>query len=184
MPSKTISFTLDAGSIERAIREVEDYAEELKSKMADLIQRLSEKGISIAKAQIVQHGAVMDRTLLDSVDGYYSEDTRTGFVVAKAPHAFFVEYGTGIIGADNSHPEVTGEWNPGPIGIYTKYDTNEHGAAGWWYPAPFGWYIPKQSDGSVALAWTKGMSPRPFMYETFKQLEKLSVDLYNELFSR
>lgn len=183
MPSKTISFSLDAGSVERAIREVERYAEELRSKMGELIQRLVDDGKNIAKAQIVQYDAIFTSSLLSSIDGYYNEDTRTGFIVAGAPHAIFVEYGTGIVGAGSSHPEMDGMWAP-PPGEYTKYDTNEHGSAGWWYPALHGWYIPKHGDGSVKLAWTSGMRSRPFMYGTFKQLERLSVDIYNELFSK
>lgn len=183
MPSKTISFSLDAGSVERAIREVEKFTDELRSKMNELARRLTDEGKAIAEVRVVAHGAFQSAELLSSIDGYYDENTHTGIVMAGAPHAFFVEYGTGIVGAGNAHPEVTGDWNPGAVGNYTKYDTNGHGQAGWWYKSPYGWYIPKNGDGS-AYAWTKGMPSRPFMYETFKQLERLSVDIYNELFSK
>lgn len=187
MATKTITFSLDPGSIERAAREVEKFAEQLREIIAELVQRLTEEGKSIASVKVIEMGAIDSSDLLNSIDGYYSEDTRTGIICARSYHAFFVEYGTGIIGASNSHPEMSGEWAPPVITYgehsYSGYDTYEHGSRGWWYPSEKGWYIPKRGDGSVSLAWTKGMRARPFMYQTFKELERMSADIYNELFS-
>ena len=187
MATKTITFSLDPGSIERAAREVEKFAEQLREIIEELIKHLTEEGKTIAAVKVVEMGAVESQDLLKSIDGYYNEDLRTGFVRAKSYHAFFVEYGTGIVGGSNRHPEIEGDWAPPAITngdkTYTEYDSYKHGAKGWWYPSDKGWYIPKKSDGTMAYAWTKGYRARPFMYQTFKELERMSADIYNELFS-
>ncbi len=64
-------------------------------------------------------------------------------LVASAPHAEYVEYGTGIEGANSPHPKPEG-W---------QYDINDHGEAGWIY---------KGKDGK--RHWTAGTESRPFMY--------------------
>lgn len=59
-------------------------------------------------------------------------------------HACYVEFGTGIVGADSPHPKP---W---------AYDINGHGEDGWQYLG---------DDGR--LHWTMGSESRPFMYNTW-----------------
>lgn len=87
---------------------------------------------------------------------------KIGFVVSTAAHSIFCEFGTGIVGAQNPHPEVAiAGW---------RYDVNEHGQLGWWYIG---------RDGKSH--WTKGMPSRPYMYETAKMLRSMVVPLAKEV---
>lgn len=166
--AKTITFTLDSASIARAADEVEQYANHVRECVGELVKRLTEEGVNIAIAEIAMLGAFKTGELSDSIDGYYSETYHTGFVYSKAPYAFFVEYGTGIVGSHAQHPGGP-EWDVG-----WQYDVNEHGEAGWSYI----------SDRDHKLHWTKGMISRPFMYETQKRLEQMCQQIFNEIFNR
>ena len=166
--AKTITFSLDSASIGRAVDELEKYAEYVKEAMSLLAKELTSQGVQIAAVQVQALGALDTGELADSIDGYYSENYHTGFVFSKAPYAFFVEYGTGIVGSHAPHPGGE-DWNVG-----WQYDVNEHGEAGWSYI----------SDRDHKLHWTKGMISRPFMYETYKELERLSHRLAAEIFDR
>lgn len=84
------------------------------------------------------------------------------FVTMTGEYAIFVEYGTGIIGSEMSHPKASEHgW---------VYDVNAHGVLGWWYPTvnsdpnPYKWTNP---ETGVLYAWTAGQQSRPFMYHTW-----------------
>lgn len=167
MATKTITFSLSEASIDRAIRELEAYTQEVRQKLGELVRRLTEEGVNVAIARIAQMGAVDTGELSDSIDGYYSEAYHTGVIFTTAPYAIFVEYGTGIVGAHAQHPGGEG-WARGWV-----YDHNAHGEAGWSYIS--------ERDGK--LHWTKGMISRPFMYETYKELERICGRIYQEVFN-
>ena len=77
------------------------------------------------------------------------------YIYTDCDWAAFVEFGTGVVGKSNPHPDTgLANW---------KYDTNNHGEAGWWYFNDGEWH------------WTKGMPSRPFMYETAQELRDMSV---------
>lgn len=81
--------------------------------------------------------------------------------MGDADYAIFVEYGTGIIGAENPHP------NPKITWIYSSGE-NSNGHEGWFYPT-----IPtdpnpyKHEFNGQLYAFTKGQKSRPFMYESW-----------------
>ena len=159
---KTISMDLTFASINRAIVEVNRFKRELERMCEDLARNLTKEGIEIAKMQVVSMDAWFTGELEDSIKGVYFAEEHCGVIYTDCPHALFVEYGTGIVGADNPHPEAAeAEWD---------YDVNGHGEQGWWYPAPFGWYIPRKTTSQYA--WTKGMPSRPFMYNTMRWIEE------------
>lgn len=166
--SKTISFSLSAFSVGQAVQELEDYIKQVEDSAGELVKRLTEEGVNVAIVRIAMLGAVDTGELSDSIDGYYSESTHTGFVFAGAPYAIFVEYGTGIVGSHAKHPGGEG-WDIG-----WEHDVNGHGEAGWSYI----------SDRDGKLHWTKGQISRPFMYETQKHLEQICQDIFNEVFSK
>lgn len=68
-----------------------------------------------------------------------------------ADYANYVEYGTGIMGENDPHPEPT-MWDE-----FEGYDLQNHGDNGWKYIG---------KDGR--LHWTKGMPSRPIVYNTRK----------------
>lgn len=158
----SIEMTLDSASIANAISQIKHIQKQLVEAMNDLIERLAEEGVKIAKAEVVAMDAVETGELERTIDGYFDPISRIGYVYAASPHAFYVEYGTGIIGAENQHPE--------PGRAAWQYDVNGHGDEGWWYPSENGWYVPKGGNG-IKLAWTRGMPSRPFMFNTLNMLE-------------
>ena len=84
------------------------------------------------------------------------------YITMGSEYAMFVEYGTGIVGANFSHPNLTG--------IAWQYDVNSHGDSGWWYPTDASDPNPSKRfrEGSGWWAWTAGQASRPFMYMTWK----------------
>lgn len=170
MATKRITFSLDSASIDRAVSELNTYIEDVQAKIGELVKALTEQGAHVAIVKVVELGAVDTGELSDSIWGFYDEESHVGFVRSSAPYAIFVEYGTGIMGADASHPEMEGEWNP-PGGWV--YDHNDHGDKGWKYVS--------NRDGK--LHWTKGMPSRPFMYETFKELQTMAHDIAVKIFA-
>ena len=160
---KHIDMTLDPDSISEAIKQVEEFEQKLKPAMRHLIEYLAEKGVEVARAELLFLGgdepgdfpAYQTGNLSKSIQYWMKEN---GAVVSAGEglqdgysppqsYAMYVEYGTGIYGAD----------------------LNGHGLEGWWYPAPWGW---RETEDGTRLAWTQGMPPRPFMAHTLIDLEE------------
>ena len=163
---KNIDMTLDRHSINRAINEVKRFKRELTDAMTGLCNALMDEGVTMAKIEVAALGAIDTGGLEASIGhGAFDAEARTGVIYAGAYYAFFVEYGTGVVGAAHPHPEpdtagIGGEGNLLAM-TYTGYDTNQHGEKGWWYV----------SDVDGKLHWTKGMKSRPFMYNTMMYLK-------------
>ena len=158
---------LTARSISKAIQEVYECRDQLIEAVEQLIRQLTEQGTQIAKIQVASMEAVDTDELEQSIYGYYDPQSRIGYVIAGAAHAFYVEYGTGPIGEASPHPEpdrVGWEYNIGPT-IHLNEKHPEWGV-GWYYPGDDGkWH------------WTQGQPSRPFMYNTFVWLEEAAESL-------
>lgn len=162
---KKICIGLSASEFEKAAREVEKYKKEVVKKTRLLAQRLAEKGVEIAKIKIMQFPAVDTGELLESMQAQAGDVIENGgewIVFTDCPHAAFVEFGTGVTGSRNPHPDTSL--------VGWRYDVNEHGDAGWFYFKDGEWH------------WTKGMISRPFMYETGRDLKKLVSKTAKEVF--
>ena len=162
---KTIKFSLDTASINKAQKEIQNYKKELKNKTNQLLIALTDWGVEIAKVQIAEMNAVETSELLGSIGGYFSPNVGAGFIYAGAPYAIFVEMGVGIKGAQAPHPEPLAGW---------IYDSNNHGESGWWYTDP--------KDGRSR--WTRGVKSRPFLWNTARELERICEGVAKEVFSR
>lgn len=163
MATKTITFSLSASSISKAVRELKDFIEEFKRLMGELVNKLTEEGVSIATIKVSELGAVDTGELSDSFYGQYDSEKHIGVIGSKAYYAFYVEYGTGIVGSYAPHPDGS------------DYDINNHGEDGWFYVA-------QHRDGK--LHWTRGQVSHPFMYETRKELEHRAQAAFNEVFNK
>lgn len=93
--------------------------------------------------------------LADSITWEYDEGTNTGKIIIGSNYALFVEYGTGIVGAQNPHPEPAPGWT---------YDVNAHGEKGWTY------FDEKQNR----YRWTKGEPAHAFVYKTREYMKSLA----------
>lgn len=154
---KSIDINLfQRGELTKAIREVAKFEKDLLEGLHGLCETLLDEGVSVARMQIMEMPAVDTGELMDSIErGAFDKRSGFGIIKATAYYAIFVEYGTGIIGSQNEHPEA-GEagWD---------YDVNGHGDQGWYY---YGWDFKKH--------WTKGMPARPFMYNTMMTLKDIA----------
>lgn len=162
---KHIDMTLDARSIDKAIREIRKLQTDLKDAMRGLVEELAKQGAEIAKIEITDLGAVDTGALRASIGyGAFDPATRTAIVYAGGYYACFVEFGTGVVGQQNPPPALDSMQDFAVMGengaLYTEYDTNKHGEAGWWY----------RPVGGTRYRWTKGMPARPFMYNTYVNL--------------
>lgn len=175
---KHIDIELTKSSLNNAIKEVNRFKAQLTESMNDLVQRLTEEGASVAKIQVASMEAVDTGELEGSIYGYYDPQTRIGYVIAGAAHAFYVEYGTGPIGAENPHPDPgTANW---------EYAIGDHirpgpgGQMGWWYD--------KSGDGVFSgdgsYRWTRGQPSRPFMFNTLQWLEEAAETIASTVWNQ
>lgn len=146
---KSIHMTLDEKSIEQAIREIELFESQLQPAMECLVRYLAEKGVEIARAELV----FFDRPAYDT--GALSESIKSEVDGGKA----HVQAGEGLTNA-------MGE--PTNYAVYVEYGTGIKYPNGWWYPDPSGW---RMKNGKP-YSWTPGMAPRPFMANTLLDLEE------------
>lgn len=162
---RNIRMDLNTDSIDAAIREIRNLRKRLEDRCNELVKILVEAGVPVAQMEVIRLDAVMSGELADSVEGVFFKKERMGVIYTDAPHALYVEYGTGIVGEENpnTNPEGNVEW---------EYDIHNHRQHGWWYPADFGWWIPKEGKYTgQPMAWTKGMPARPFLYNTLRWLQ-------------
>ena len=161
------------GGLEDGIKELEEYKKRVQAKTSVLVQKLTYYGAEIARVKIVSMGAYYSGELLQGVDGYYSPILNAGFVKVTSDHVAFVEFGTGVVGQNNSHKNseylsiAAWEYATG-----TKIFTTKDGRVGWIYPT---------DDGG--FRFTEGMPSRPFMYETALELERSLGKIAKEVFS-
>lgn len=174
MAKKVIQMTLSEKSIQDAIKQLRDYQNSLEYKCSLLAQKLAERGVEIARMQIVSLDAVFKSDLIDSIQAEYKGKVDGGSVcavVAGTDHAVFVEFGTGIIGSESPYPGKL------PDGVSWQYASGKtirqlvDGRYGWFYPGDDGkWYF------------TEGMPSRPFMYNTSLELQRIVVEVAKEVF--
>lgn len=159
------TLELSTDSIKKLQKELLDYKDELHRKVDLFCMRLAEEGVIVAKTTIAEYDAVYTGELLGSIrsePGTLWTDGSVWYVTTSCPWAKYVEFGTGIVGSQSSHPMS------GIVGW--KYDVNNHGEKGWFYFKDGEWH------------WTKGMPSRPFMYETALHLAMIASKVAKEVF--
>lgn len=159
---KKLSINIfSSDSIEQAINEIYRYKNELTYKTDLFVQKLAQKGVEIARAEISSHEAIETYELFWSMavrKEYSNANYSTWKVLTDCDWACYVEFGTGIIGANaGQHPKAA---QNGYVA-----DGMGHGDSGWVY----------YKDGQ--FYWTQGYPSRPFMYETALQLQENSLIL-------
>lgn len=165
MAKKILKSDLSISGIKQLQRELEKYKQDLVKKCEVFTQRLAERGVEIAKMNITDYDAIYTGELLASINaeqGAVIKDGAKWIIYTNCPWAKFVEFGTGIVGANSPHPDTSI--------VGWKYDVNEHGEKGWFYFRDGEWH------------WTKGLPSRPFMYETALQLTQEIVKTAKEVF--
>lgn len=155
---------------------VKDLEREHRLAIQDALDELAELAKTYMRRRLRYHG-LSDSSLINSVEGM--QVSRYGFRIKLYLYGEsleYVEFGTGIIGKRNPHPQSTP----------SNYDKNGHGEDGWWYPSEYGKkgkrkYQAKSGDW---LAWTQGMEPRPFLYETYLYLRRKAVQVQEKHYKK
>lgn len=162
--SNTVKMNLSPKSVQSAIKKIERYKETLNRRCLRLVEKLTDRGVKIAKFNVQNLGAFYTGQLEASIDGYFSPSLGVGIIYAGSYYAVYVEFGTGVRGQEAPHPEA------GQVGWI--YDSNNHGENGWVYF--------NEQDGQYH--WTDGMPSRPFMYDTAKELERVCGIVAKQVF--
>lgn len=116
----------------------------------ELQGRLKDKLIENMVAYGLGNSPLLGKVRVDNIGG---KGIR---ITVDSEYAMYIEFGTGIVGAENPHPHP---W---------IYDVNAHGEKGWFYPTTENDPNPyKHFFNGVLYAWTKGQKSRPFMYQTW-----------------
>ena len=130
MGRKTISFSLDPASIQKAIREVQEYKAQLQRKNEILIDRLSKIGL-----QVVQ--STMESIPDDEKGSYYTEivnnsagDITGAAIRLSGDKVLFLEFSAGFTYGTDSYPTPAGDGYG--VGTYPG-QTHAFDPNGWWY---------------------------------------------------
>lgn len=118
-------FTLS----DKSLTELERYLQELQEQAGKADRAIARKAAEEA-AQVARSNAPVDSGELR--ESIHVEETDDGYaVVAEAPHAAFVEFGTGITGRSAGYP--TSEDAAAARSAGYSHDAMGHGEAGWTY---------------------------------------------------
>ena len=167
---KVIKVKLDPQSIEEAIKEIEQYKADLERRVRLLLKRLTDEGVQIAKAKVVEHGIIHDAELTNSINGFVSIALNAGFIRVDDEHAVFFEFGTGPKGASNPHP-LGGTYKS--EGWFTKADGKPMDSLYGWKPL---------GGAENTYFFTEGQKAKPFMYETAQKLKDEFPRIVKEVF--
>lgn len=139
--------------LDNLLAKLERMGSSIESETAKAVQRTTDNAAADAvnnapASKFSQSGAGGAVSLKGSITGKVegSGETVTGTVTCNAPHAGYVEFGTGIVGASNN-----GGTSPAVNVSYTSRES-------WVYPAGV------DENGDTQFYTTSGQPARPFMY--------------------
>lgn len=159
----------EPNGLQKGINKLQTYKKRIQRKTSQLIQRLVDDGISIAKVKIIDLGIIHDNNLSSSINGLITGNV--GFVKVDDENAIYFEFGTGPKGAKSPHP--TGG-NYKSTGWFTKADGKPMDSL-------YGWQPLLDDDGTYFF--TEGQAAKPFMYETALELRNKVETIAKEVFS-
>lgn len=188
MAKKTLKADLSISSIRNLQKELEKYRDSLTYKCRLLAEKLSERGVEIARVQIADLDAIFTGELIQSLHTEYKDSSKFGAVfavVTDSSHCAFVEFGSGQVGMENPYPYplpegVSWDYNTGKTIRQAEHDIVIHGdvfiKAGEYFWTYLG------DDGKIHI--TKGLPSRPFMYLTSLELQKEVVKIAQDIFEK
>lgn len=168
---KNISISLSEDSINKAIKELEEYQNNLMRRIDKFTKMLAQEGVRIAELQVVSFPAFDTGELYDSIKWEKGDVLTDGveyYVYTDCEYAPFVEFGTGIVGKESPHPKPQSISYKGKT--YDAYDSQGHGNNGWHYYKNEKWH------------WTMGSEAKPFMYNTANLLALRVSEIAKECF--
>jgi len=171
---KTIKIALNPQSVDRAIRELESYSKSLEAKLALIVQRLADLGLTVASAGF--ESAIYDGENDVAVSIEDKGDLHKA-VVAVGSAVLFIEYGTGVHFAD-THPKK-------PEGILARGEYGKgKGKNDWWIyhgqPGNAGGeLVRRRTDATI----THGNPSNPIMYNSTNAMRQAIEQIAKEVFA-
>ncbi len=152
---------LDLQSIDDAIAKLSETKKAVNILPREIIQSLVDKG--------VEHAKQLAPEVAHHISGYVDENGK-GYIVAEGNAAVFLEFGTGIKGAQNPYPdaEVMSNVETG----YDGYMSGSHifktkdGRIGWVY----------YNESAGRFVFTEGVGARAYMYDTAKYIREIAPE--------
>lgn len=153
---KKITLDVFRWNTRDAIRAIENYQKWIEDKVGELVNRLADVGLQVAKAsfQTAKYDGTNDVSV--SVE---NRGENTVAIVAIGSSTLFIEFGSGYM-LGYGHPEA-GEHGMGP-GTYP--------GKGHWND-PNGWYLPKDVQAETGVKKSYGNPPAGAMYGARKEIE-------------
>lgn len=148
-------------SIDKATKQLKQYRNDLERKQERLMSLLASRGYEIMVNKLNEMDMPFSKNELIS-GTMFSYSTKHASIYVISDHAIYVEFGTGIVGAQSPNKNNS---------IGYAYDINNHGDKGWYY---------YDEDG---IHWTKGMPSRPFVHETYVDLRNELSEIVKEVFN-
>ena len=152
----------------QGLTDLENYLKQYERAIKETRKALVDELCVTGEALLAEYSPVEDHELKSSTASLVQHGPKTsrGVLFQSAPHAPFVEFGTGLVGSQSPHPDSS-EYG-------WAYDTNSHGADGWYY------YDPDQDR----VRWTKGQVASCQHLKTAVDLRSVTGKVAKELLQR
>lgn len=171
---------LSGKSFREAAKMVRMYKEDLRAKVKQFVNELTEKGYDVIEAILQEH--IETGETYGSLNVQYIErkGTYKARIRVSSDAILFLEFGSGLKG-------VEGEQNPAavnmpfPVGAGTYPSTvppQHESLANWEIPEP-GWHY---IDDSGHLRWSTGMEAAMPMYLGGREMEKELMNVAHKVF--
>lgn len=141
------------------------YSQKLERARNKLLNRLADEALNVIKQNCPSKETHPDNTgdLINSIQKSEIFE-QTIHVFTDNYYAQFVEFGTGVVGLNNPHPDAGNEgW---------QYNSSGKGEQGWHY-------IDKRTGKS---SFTHGQTGKQFMYKAYQYLEQNYMRIGEEVF--
>ena len=163
---KKITISLSESSINRAIRQLENYQKTIKKKTDEICRRLADYGLVLAQSSF--DSASFD--YVGPVENHVTvESTSNGYrIIASGRTVLLFEFGAGIT-YGKGHPKPMG-FGPGTYPGQTHALTGE------------GWYLPKAVLGRTGVH-TYGNPPSMAMYNASQEIRDEVERIAREVFA-
>lgn len=160
---KIVINPFDKKSIDAALKKVQQYEKDFRTKEIEFVRRLKEIGVSVAEAGF----ATADYDGVNDVRIAESQNGARAVVIAYGEAVGFIEFGTGV--KFREYDSSTTEYTPPKHGTYGKGRGKN----------PHGWYF-KQSEGAAARH-TYGNEPAEAMLAARNEMIQRVIEIAREV---
>ena len=172
--SKIIKCKLDTASLDAAIKEIQDYRQNIEDKVIEFVNLLIQDGVAVASARL-------SSTIGDSTDAAVNfsvndnGETVSAEIDLNGTEALFIEFGSGIAyNTGVQHPQAD-EFGYGPGTYPSKHPPNKAINPGRW--------VYGHDDNGDPL-WTIGTQASMPIYYASEEMRNKVIQRAKEVFRR